>query len=269
VSGRVRNHRRVNRFAEGASALAVIAFVCGGGVAVLAALSALGGHLPGVALLVVPGTLLVGRTVRRRQRLRRAVRARGELAEWAGPAGWTAVPVAGDRGWPWTGLQVAPDVAVVLSAYTKRVVVFPVTVGEIRWHNRGLGTTVERAAGSGLFVLVVLPQPVESMAVRCYPDPARRRAGEDEFRRRFETRGFDSYRLDSSELRAAHVNGDVPLWTVIGRDLFAFVPLSRPPTPDAVDLAVQRTLRVVRLMEFGPDGPVTPGATGPSGAITE
>jgi hypothetical protein len=61
------------------------------------------------------------------------------------------------------------------------------------------------------------------------------------------------------------VNGDIPLWTVIGRDLFAFVPLAGPATPAAVDLAVERTLRVVRLMEFGPDGPVTPGVTGSSG----
>jgi hypothetical protein len=259
----------VNRFAEGASAFAVLLLICGGGVAALAALSVVSGYLPGLALLVVPGTLIAGYVVRDRLRVRGAIRARRELAEWARPAGWTAVPVAGDRGWPWTGLQVAPDVAVVLSAYTKRIVAFPVTVGEIRWHNRGLGTTVEDAAGSGLFVLVELPQALESMAVRCYPDLARRRPGEDEFRRRFELRGFDSYRLDNPELRAAHLNGDVPLWTVIGRDLFAFVPLDGPATPDAVDLAVERTLRVVRLMEFGPDGPVTPGATGPSGAVTE
>jgi hypothetical protein len=266
MNGRVRNHRRVNRFTEGASALAVIALVCGGGVAVLAALAALSGYLPGVAILAVPGTLVVGHVVRARRRVRRAVRARRELAAWAGPAGWTSIPVAADRPWPWTGLQVAPDVAVVLSAYTRRVGAFPVTVGEIRWHNRGLGTTVEPAAGSGLFVLVELPQPLPSMAVRCYPALSRRRPGEDEFRRRFETRGFDSYRLDDPEFRAAHVNGDVPLWTVIGRDLFAFVPLDRPATPAAVDLAMERTLRVVRLMEFGPDGPVLPGGgTGPAG----
>jgi hypothetical protein len=69
--------------------------------------------------------------------------------------------------------------------------------------------------------------------------------------------GFDSYRFDGPAFRAAHVRGDVPLWTVLDRDLFAFVPLDGPVTPGAIDSAVRRTLCVVELMEFGPDG-VTP-----------
>jgi hypothetical protein len=49
------------------------------------------------------------------------------------------------------------------------------------------------------------------------------------------------------------VSGDVPPWTAIDSDLFAFVPVRRPVTPDAVEDAVRRTLRVVALLDLGPD----------------
>jgi hypothetical protein len=83
--------------------------------------------------------------------------------------------------------------------------------------------------------------------------------------------------VDGPAFRAAHVRGYVPLWTVVDRDLFAFVPLDGPVTPGAIDSAVRCTLRAVGLTELGPDGAtppdddlppgVTPGGATPPGAM--
>jgi hypothetical protein len=110
---------------------------------------------------------------------------------------------------------------------------------------------VTKYSGHGVYVLVQLPQPLRSMSVRAYRKP---RSGhrDDAFRRRFGVRGLDRHRLADPEFRAAHVRGDVPSWTAIDRDLFAFVTLDKPVTPAVIESAVQRTLRIVHLLGLGP-----------------
>jgi hypothetical protein len=139
----------------------------------------------------------------------------------------------------------------VISARERLVEGFPVTAGEIVWTRNGLGAAVTRYSGRGVYILVQLPQQLRSMSVRAY---RKRRNGrrEDAFRRRFSSRGVDRHRLADPEFRDAHVRGDVPSWTVIERELWAVVALDKPVTPPAIDSAVQRTLRVVRLLGLGP-----------------
>jgi hypothetical protein len=107
--------------------------------------------------------------------------------------------------------------------------------------------------GRGVFVRVRLPEPVGGMAVRVHRQLYRLRDGEDEFRRRFETIGCDSSRLDDPTFRAAHVSGEVPPWTAVDRDLFAFIPMRHPITPDLFTDSVRRTVRVAELLDLGPD----------------
>jgi hypothetical protein len=255
MTGRVRNHRRPSP-ADGVYATVAVLVFCLGLACARGILNVLALEWPALTgVVLATGAGYLGYKRWRRHRL--TVRARREMAEWRASSGWTEVPPP--AAWPWTSLQRWPDVVTVLNARARTVDGFPVKVGQISWTEDGLGRTVDRYAGSGLFVLVRLPQPVPSMAVRGYRKAYRRRSDEeDEFRRRFETVGFDSYRFDGPAFRAVHVRGDVPLWTVIDRDLFAFVPLDEPLTPGAIDSAVRRTLRVVELMEFGPDGAMPP-----------
>lgn len=51
------------------------------------------------------------------------------------------------------------------------------------------------------------------------------------------------------------MSGDVPPWTAIDRDLFAFIPMRRPITPDLFTDSVRRTVRAVTQLGLGPDGP--------------
>jgi hypothetical protein len=252
MTGRVRGHRRPGP-GEGWVALTVFflgaVVLCGGATAVWGwIVTSTAGR---VTAAVAAGLLAAGYAGRSGLRAWHRRQAQAALAAWPAAAGWEPVVVGGP--WPWTHLQRTPGVAVVRWAYTRFVDGFDVTAGEIDWHDDGLGRAVRRPEGSGVFVWVRLPAPVAGMSVRVQREQFRRRRGEDEFRRRFETIGFDSFRLDDPAFRAAHVSGDVPPWTAIDSDLFAFVPVRRPVTPDAVEDAVRRTLRVVTLLDLGPD----------------
>jgi hypothetical protein len=184
-------------------------------------------------------------------RAHRQLRAAGAMAGWVATGGWEPVV---DRPWPWQGLVRWPDTVTVLRAYGKRVEGFPVVTGELRFQDNGLGTSVDRRDGRAAFAVVTLPQPAPSMAVRVHREPARRRRGEDEFRRRFHPVGADSHRLDRPELRAAHVRGDIPPWTLLDDELFAFVPLTGPLRPDDLEETARRAIRVVLLLDVGVDG---------------
>lgn len=180
-------------------------------------------------------------------RERRAAR---EVARWVATDGWEPVP---PRPWPWRELVWSADTVTVLRAYTKRVDGFPVVTGELSFVDSALGAAVDRLAGYAAFAVVTLPQPAPSMAVRVHRNPRGRRAGDDEFRRRFRPVGAESHRLDNPELRAAHVRGDVPPWTLIEDELFVFVPLDRPLRPGDLEETVRRAIRVVRLLDVGAD----------------
>ena len=187
-------------------------------------------------------------------RRRRERRAAGEMAGWVATGGWEP---ASPRPWPWQGLVRWPDTVTVLRAYAKRVEGFPIVTGELEFRDDGLGTSVDRRDGRAAFAVVALPQPAPSMAVRVYRNPLRRE-GDDEFERRFRPVGAESHRLDSPELRAAHVRGDIPPWTLIEDELFVFVPLDTPLRPRDLEEAVRKAIRVVHLLglavEISEDG---------------
>jgi hypothetical protein len=141
--------------------------------------------------------------------------------------------------------------ATVASVYAASIDGYDVTAGEIEWIDNGLGNAVDRREGHGVFVVVRLPHAVPSTAVRAYRTLPSRRAGEDEFRRRFRiicTDAAFAARLDDPALRAAQVSAEIPPWTLIDDQLFAFVPLDTPLTPRAVEDAVDRTLQVLHLL---------------------
>jgi hypothetical protein len=148
------------------------------------------------------------------------------------------------------------DTVTVLRAYRKRVGGFAVVTGELAFTENGLGATVDRRDGHAAFAVVALPQPAPSMAVRLRRQPPRPRHGEDEFRRRFVLLGTGS---PGPALRDAHVHGDVPPWTLVDDELFAFVPLDGPLRPIDLEETARRAVRVVSLLglaavEVGEDG---------------
>jgi len=49
------------------------------------------------------------------------------------------------------------------------------------------------------------------------------------------------------------VRGDIPPWTLIEDELFAFVPLDRPLRPRDLEETVRKTIRIVRLLDVGAD----------------
>ncbi|RSM58441.1 hypothetical protein DMB66_29710 [Actinoplanes sp. ATCC 53533] len=184
-------------------------------------------------------------------RRRREQRAAREVAGWVATGGWEPVS---PRPWPWQGLVRWADTVTVLRAYAKRVEGFPVVTGELEFSDNGLGTSVDRRDGRAAFAVVTLPQPAPSMAVRAHRNAVRRGEGDDdEFRRRFRPVGAESHRLDNPELRAAHVRGDIPPWTLIEDELFVFVPLDRPLRPRDLEEAARKAIRVVRLLDVGAD----------------
>jgi hypothetical protein len=68
------------------------------------------------------------------------------------------------------------------------------------------------------------------------------------------TKGVEGFPVRTGE----HLRGDIPPWTVIGNELFLFVPLERPLRPRDLEGAADQAIRVVRLLhlpvEVGEDG---------------
>ena len=193
----------------------------------LVAVIVLGEGHPGMVWPAV-AVLVVGRYRVRRWRARR------RLARWAEEHGWVVIDPAG-REWPWRGLLVSGR-ATVHRAWIRECDGMPVTVGEVAWTGAAFGGAVLSPADRGLFVVVRLPVGVPPMAMRLP----------------YQFIG-DSPRLTVPALRRAFLDDDVPPWTVPGEVLFTVEQHAEPTTPEAVDRVVTRALRVVRLLDLGPD----------------
>jgi hypothetical protein len=244
MPGPVRSHRRANGLV---SALLVGGMVVGlllAFVVLRVAVFALNDVFGGIGFLVVIGLIGVAAFGRAHRQGRRKQRAADELRHWERTAGWE--PAAWR--WPWQSLVRWPETVTVLRAYAKRVDGFPVRTGLLEFDDNGLGTTVDRRSGRAAFAIVALPRPVPSMGVRIHRLPGRLRDGEDEFLHRFQAVGPDTERLGDPQLRAAHLRGEIPPWTVNGDELFAFVPLDAPLRPHDLEETVRKAIRVVRLL---------------------
>ncbi|MGW4944743.1 hypothetical protein ACWEOZ_24495 [Actinoplanes sp. NPDC004185] len=244
MPGPVRSHRRATPLID---ALFVGGLVFGlllTFVLLRVALFALSGVFGGIGFLVMIGAISVAVFGRAYLRGRRKQRAADELQHWERTAGWEPAVWR----WPWQSLVRWPDTVTVLRAYAKRVDGFPVRTGLLEFDDNGLGTTVDRRAGRAAFAIVALPRPIASMGVRVHRIPGRLRDGEDEFLHRFQPVGTDTERLGDPLLRAAHVRGDIPPWTVTDDELFAFVPLDAPLRPHDLEETVRRAIQVVRLL---------------------
>jgi hypothetical protein len=169
------------------------------------------------------------RLVRRRER-----DAQRRIDEWVGAGGWISVPAR--SAWPWESLLRMAGTVVVDRAWQSMIDDLPVTAGELHWDANALDGAVVGWAGRGVFVVVHLPVATEPMAMR----------------RPHRTIGT-SHRLDRPELHDAYENGDLPPWTARDRSLFTFEAFDGRLDPVALDRLVLRTLRIVDLLDLGPD----------------
>lgn len=161
------------------------------------------------------------------------------MTSWSADVGWSAVGRTG-RNWPWQGLLLEGE-ALVERAWTGERDGFPVTVGQVRWSGCAFAGAVLTGRGKGVFVVVRLPLPVPGMAMR--------------FPYRFIG---DSHRLESPALGEAFGKGEIPPWTVSGDQLFTVEERLGWTTPEAMELAIGRALRVVQLLDLGPDVSTSP-----------
>lgn len=175
--------------------------------------------------------VLAGIIVTARTRLRTT---RRRVAAWVAAGRWIPVPV--DRAWPWTSLVFDTGSVVVKQAWQSIIDDLTVTAGELRWDQNALDGAVDTPAGTGVFVEVHLPVETEPMGMR----------------RPHRTIGT-SHRLDRPDLNDAFENGEVPPFTAQGRSLFTFEAFRGQLRPEAIDSLIQRTLRLVGLLDLGPD----------------
>ncbi|WP_091643858.1 hypothetical protein [Micromonospora pallida] len=206
--------------------LAALVLMCCAGSLTLGTAKVMAQQHPMVAVAVVGGgyaVRLAVREIRDRQTLHRL-----------GAEGWQPVPA--DQPWPWLPLCERPDQTRVRRAWTRTVDRLPLTVGEITWDGNALSGSVRGWKGRGVFVVVKLPAPTEPMALR----------------RPHRTIGT-SHRLDSPAMHAAYEADEIPPWTAQDDHLFTFHAFPGQLRADAVQVAVQRTLLVVRLLDLGPD----------------
>lgn len=259
VENRARSDRRVPGWVTPVVVCVVVVAVC---LLCVAALGAIGGDGPRSApprrerlgwpvtaaiCVLLPIPLLIQNYLQKR----RLARIREDFARWQAASGWT--PGRVDRVWPWTFRLQAPDMVTVTSAFDRELTGLPVTVGELSWIDNGLGDATDRWSGQGVFTVVRVPGSPPDFAVRRYRDKYRQRVGEDEFEQRFRTifdDTVDAKRLDHEELRRAHVNSEIPPWTLLGGELFTIVSLDGPATPAAMESAAAGALRVVKLLDL-------------------
>jgi hypothetical protein len=176
--------------------------------------------------------LLVGVIVVARRRNRVAVR---RIEAWASAGSWISVPVG--RSWPWESLLREPGTVTVERAWQSIVDDLLITVGELRWSDNALSGAVEGWAGKGVFVEVRLPVATEPMGIR----------------RPNRTIGT-SHRLDLPALKDAFENGEIPPFAALDRSLFTFeVSRDERLAPESLDRLLERTQRIVRLLDLGPD----------------
>ncbi|WP_285559654.1 hypothetical protein [Actinoplanes regularis] len=197
---------------------------------------------------VLAGLFLMIAVLRNFLQKRRLARVRRVFERWEATSGWIRGRV--DRVRPWTNRILAPDMVTVTSAFDRELAGLPVTIGELSWIDDGLSDATDRWKGRGVFAVVRLPGSPPDFAVRSYRTVYRQRAGEDEFRRRFRTifnDTVDARRLDHDLPREAHVNGEIPPWTLLDGELFTIVSIEKVVTPEAMESAASATLRVAEL----------------------
>lgn len=212
-----------------------ILFLAAAGIAVLClprlGLGILGGLFPVQACLGLL-TLVVGLVIVSRKRNRENGR---RFEAWAAAGGWIPVPV--DRSWPWTSLLRDPSTVTVERAWQSMAGTLLTTVGEARWSDNALYGAVTGWAGKAVFVDIQLPVAGEPMGLR----------------RPHRTIGT-SPRLDRPALHDAFENGEIPPFTVNDRSLFTFEAFEEQRlTPETLDRLRDRTQRIVRLLDLGPD----------------
>jgi hypothetical protein len=216
--------------------IGTVLFLCVAGFAILflprLVLAALGAAFP-LPTALGALALLVGFIVVARRRNREAVR---RIKAWASAGGWISVPAG--RSWPWESLLRDPDTVTVERAWQSMVDGLLITVGELRWSDNALSGAVEGWAGKGVFVEVGLPVATEPMGMR----------------RPNRTIGT-SHRLDRPALMDAFENGEIPPFAALDRSLFTFeASQAERLAPESLDSLLERTRRIVRLLDLGPDG---------------
>lgn len=222
-----------------AAGMVAITLMCCAGTLIWAVLEVAAREYPLAAAAVIGGSVATHR-------------AAGKLGDWRtlrrlAAAGWQPAPA--DQPWPWLPLVERPDQTTVHRAWTRTVDRLPLTVGEITWDDNALSGSVKGWAGRGVFVVVKLPAPTEPMALR----------------RPHRTIGT-SHRLELPAMHAAYEAGDIPPWTAKDDHLFTFDAIPGQLRAGAVESAVQRTLRVVRLLGLAECGTAVSADAGePSG----
>ncbi|GIE31015.1 hypothetical protein Ait01nite_040600 [Actinoplanes italicus] len=155
-------------------------------------------------------------------------------------AGWERIR-PGSREWPWTDLRQQGSIR-VRAAWSFRSGGFPVTAGRISWDGNALADATPERDGSGVFVVLRLPEPIPSAAMRL---PGRLVG--------------DVGTADEVALRAAFRRGEIPPWTARGRELFVVTGDTGSVRPKTIDDAVRRTLHIARLLGCRPGDDRPPG----------
>jgi hypothetical protein len=181
-----------------------------------------------LSLLVLAGGLVIISRKRNRENGSR-------FEAWAAAGGWISVPA--DRSWPWASLLRDPSTVTVKRAWQSMTDDLLITVGEARWSDNALFGAVTGWAGKAVFVEIQLPVASEPMGLH----------------RPHRTIGT-SHRLDLPALHDAFENGEIPPFTVNDRSLFTFEAFTdQRLTPETLDSLRDRTQRIVRLLDLGPD----------------
>lgn len=247
----VRHHRRVPGGFPGSMApLFVLCLLCCGLVGYRVVTRALVhriGYLPALGLTLLVIVLLLAGLAGGRLAAHRS------LERWCARNGWS--PATERGGWPWTPQQTRPDAVTVRFAAVKTVQGLPITVGELSWTDDGLGGSVEKSKGDGVFTVVRLPRSYPATAVQRCRSVGRRRAGEDEFLRRFRFVVDEPYfadQLADPALRAAHLTGRVPRWAIVGDELYTVVASRLPLRPARLITATDQVRHLLRLLDIRP-----------------
>jgi len=175
--------------------------------------------------------LILGLVARDHRRDRRAL---DRIEAWVSAGGWVSVPAG--RPWPWESLLRTRGTVTVRRAWQSLVDDLLITVGEAKWDDNALDGAVVGWAGKGVFVEVQLPVATEPMGIR----------------RPHRTIGT-SHRLDLPALHDAFENGEIPPFTARDRSLFTFEAFEGRLIPGSFDRLIERTLRIVRLLDLGSD----------------
>ncbi|MBM2621564.1 hypothetical protein JIG36_39270 [Actinoplanes sp. LDG1-06] len=158
------------------------------------------------------------------------------LVRWAAAGHWVPVDPR-SRQWPWHDLHLKGS-SRVRFAWSGELHGMLITFGQVRWKGGAFGAASSSFEGNGVFVVVRLPLEEPPMAMRLPMVVV-----------------GDSPRLEQPLLRQSFLAGEIPPFTVRGHELFTLEPRDSWPDIDSVKQAVRRALRVVHLLDVGPDTP--------------